>query len=539
MTNLIIMDRQKSNHLKIRKYIKEAGLTFNIIDEITHPDQLERLLSRFKVDLIIGDGNYPGFSAMALLSEYEERQPDLHMILFTEYQQFRPSTHPRIDYLFNPVRKNDVIKSLSHMQHLIDEIAQLKEQKALLHAAYETKQDQFKERFLMNLIYGSLRQNSYILDQLSYYGINADGSFTIAIFKIDHYKAYELAMEEEQRQFFIFQIAHKAQHYMEENGLGISFISRFDEVCLLFTTLSEKMTIMDECEHFHEQVTEDLAIKGTMGIGRTYNDAKLTHLSYDQAVDALLEHHYLGNNTLIHIDYVSHKNDLAYSFLMEQEEMILKYLFSNQLSASQKQLRKVLDTLHQLETLPEEFYPAFCLKLIAHVERDALAMSLPVDNSLNLKGHHTDVYNIHNQEEAFEYLSLWLANMSTFVLKQNQLRDKDLLERAIAYARTFYADRISLGKAALYLGTTPNHLESLIQQAYDQKFYDFCMDNRLEVAKQLLSSTNKTAAEISAEIGFNNTEYFIAIFKQRNRQSPAEYRLSQNPRAYHVPTQRF
>ena len=49
-------------------------------------------------------------------------------------------------------------------------------------------------------------------------------------------------------------------------------------------------------------------------------------------------------------------------------------------------------------------------------------------------------------------------------------------------------------------------------------------DKRLEKSRQLLSETNLSIKEITAEIGYNDQNYFSRIFKSKYGLSPKEYR---------------
>ena len=47
---------------------------------------------------------------------------------------------------------------------------------------------------------------------------------------------------------------------------------------------------------------------------------------------------------------------------------------------------------------------------------------------------------------------------------------------------------------------------------------------RIEKAKDMLMNTNRKASEISASVGYDNTNYFYRIFKKITGVSPTMYR---------------
>lgn len=534
MANLVIYDRQRSNILKIRKYIEEANLEYTILGEVSSLELAEVIIKKGQVDLLIGDELSPKKTGLQLFHEYADLYPGLHMILFTEYNRFNTTKDSlqggRVDYLFKPVRKNDVIKSLTHMHALIEGYKSRVAQASLLRSHFELNKESFLDRFFLNLIYGSFRKNDVIIDRLKHFKLPYKNPFTIAIFKVDHYRRYELAMDEEEQQFFIFKICQFLDNYLKLQEEGAAFITRYDEVTLYLSSPLEPTDLMIYLHDLHETCTQTLAIQATIGIGRTYRDSKKIHLSYKQAVDALLEHAYLGQNTLIHIDYVSGKNDLAYAFDPDQEAMIIKYLLSGQLEASLNRLRKVLETIGQMTDIDPKVYGAFCKKLLHHLIRDGLAYGYDFDEDLKKYNQYADINHVSDMADAYSHLSQIFRAAYQRIAQHVKEEDADLLNRAEAYVKEYYKHRISLTRAALFLKTTPKHLDDLLVAHFDKKFYDFCMMIRLEAAMDLLKSTHKNTQEVANEVGFNNTEYFTAIFKQFLGHSPQEYRHSTDPR---------
>ena len=528
MFNILIMDSVRSNRQKIRHYLDDLKIEFSIVGEVASPEQAERLLISRSVDLIIGDDAAIGKTGLQVFKNHQESLPNLHAILFTNSAMFSESKETmaagRLDYLTKPIRKNDVINSVRRMALRIDDV-KIKETNAHnLRDNYETQLELFKERFLMNLIYGSVRQTSYIYSQLTYFRIPYNKAFTVAIFKIDDYRRYQLALEEDDKQFLIYKVYSLIQQSMMDTQAGIAFISRYDEVTLLYSAMDAQMDIMEHCVKLHAQINESLELQGTVGIGRTYDNPQEIHLSYRQAVDAVLEHNYLGKDTVIHIDFVIGKNDLAYIYGPEQEGMIIKYAINGQLDHCLKSLRKVLSALNAVEGYSQVLYQAFVKKLLAHLYRDGLVYDYNLEAHLKTKMPDDGLGLVADETSTYDYLKTVLTLITDYVKEMKVTQDQLLLEEALKYVQAYYTSRISLTSAAQYLMTTPKHLETIIYSVYEKSFYDFCMMVRVENAKDLLIKTRQSTADVATAVGFTNTEYFIAIFKQVTKITPSEYR---------------
>ena len=528
MYNVIIMDRNRSNRQKIRHHLDDVKDLFKIIGEAASSDQAENLLRRRDVDLIIGDDAMTPMTGLQLFNQNKETYPKLHMVLMTDYRKYSQSKETlaqgRLDYLYKPVRKNDVVDSLRIMARRLDQSRELSERQERMKLHYENNTWQFQELFFMNLIYGSVRKSPYIYDRLDYFGIPHNEAFAVAVFKIDDYRRYELALEEEDKQFLVFRIYDTIRRNMEDNGWGITFISRFDEVTMLFTTVSETMDILDACQKCHDSIQEDLDIQGTIGIGRLYDSPDMMHLSYNQAVDAVLEHNYLGKGTVIHIDFVTSLNDLAYAYAPELDTMLIKYMLAGHQAQALKTLTKILNALESKDLYNKHFYRAFINNLTAHLYRDGMAYGYDLETALKEHLPESQLDSIQDSTAALSHLTSLINIVADYVTEEKLDQDELLLENALKYIQAYYTSRISLASAAQYLQTTPKHLEEIIYKVYNQNFYDFCMMVRVENAKDLLIRSRQSTAEIALASGFNNTEYFVAIFKKYTNTTPSEYR---------------
>ena len=56
---------------------------------------------------------------------------------------------------------------------------------------------------------------------------------------------------------------------------------------------------------------------------------------------------------------------------------------------------------------------------------------------------------------------------------------------------------------------------------------DFLLNLRLEKAKEMLETTNKSVCQIAEECGFRSANYFSLIFKRKEQLSPLHYRKHQ------------
>ncbi|MAM29660.1 MAG: hypothetical protein CMC13_11620 [Flavobacteriaceae bacterium] len=119
------------------------------------------------------------------------------------------------------------------------------------------------------------------------------------------------------------------------------------------------------------------------------------------------------------------------------------------------------------------------------------------------------------------------GNASEFTLDAAQYNEqKDILAAYIETEKPYLEFDVSLGQMALHTEISSRNLSYIINKAYGCNFYEFINNRRLEVAKQLLCTTDKQVKEIMYESGFSNKTTFNTFFKKQTGKTPSQFRNS-------------
>ncbi len=78
------------------------------------------------------------------------------------------------------------------------------------------------------------------------------------------------------------------------------------------------------------------------------------------------------------------------------------------------------------------------------------------------------------------------------------------------------------------LNMSANYLSDMLRNLTGQSTQQHIQDKLIEKAKQLLTTTNLTISEIAYELGFEYTQSFSKLFKNKTKVSPLEFRQSFN-----------
>jgi AraC-like DNA-binding protein len=100
----------------------------------------------------------------------------------------------------------------------------------------------------------------------------------------------------------------------------------------------------------------------------------------------------------------------------------------------------------------------------------------------------------------------------------------DRRQRILDFIVNRLSDKISIEDMAVELDLSPSRVGHVVKELFDMTFPQLLKSVRLQEAAHLLTSTDRSIAEISEECGFNQQNYFSKQFTQMYELSPRDYR---------------
>ena len=74
------------------------------------------------------------------------------------------------------------------------------------------------------------------------------------------------------------------------------------------------------------------------------------------------------------------------------------------------------------------------------------------------------------------------------------------------------------------MNLNPKYISRMFKETTGISYKDFHLDTKMDAAKSLLEGTSFNVDEISYQLGYQNPESFMRIFKRKNNLTPTEYR---------------
>ena len=94
------------------------------------------------------------------------------------------------------------------------------------------------------------------------------------------------------------------------------------------------------------------------------------------------------------------------------------------------------------------------------------------------------------------------------------------------FIREHYHSDLTLQKAAQAMNYSETHFCRLFKRCFQVNFSVYLTQYRISRAQELLSSTMDSVKVVGAACGYNDTSYFIRVFKRLTGVTPTEYRCA-------------
>ncbi|MGO2083110.1 helix-turn-helix domain-containing protein [Vagococcus sp.] len=101
---------------------------------------------------------------------------------------------------------------------------------------------------------------------------------------------------------------------------------------------------------------------------------------------------------------------------------------------------------------------------------------------------------------------------------------KELTNQMIQYIHKNYQELITLDTLAAFSHLHRNYVSKLFKEAVGMTFVEYLTFYRLEQAKKMLTTTEKSVAAVAEAVGYIDPAYFSRIFKKEIKLTPVQYR---------------
>lgn len=506
---------------------------FLIVSEAANGTDALLKLQEEDIDLLITDIKMPVMDGITLLHQVKTDYPNILCVVLSNYEDFdltrRAFLAGAVDYLLKGNLNEESFSAL--IQRLNNNYFQVLPQASNVSPVRPTFER--KVLALQQLITGNTKTKT--AEELKE-ELNINLPFVICSVKLlvnrpdfetlDH----TLIGNEE----LIINTVFKIISEISEFKLYYYAISTNEYVLFIYNQNYEEQTFFKHLQAFYEQLTSNVAIYlnkfsviGTSQIRKEILDIPISFKEANTMSDRIF--YCRESNQYYYTLQEQHSANPVREFVLSQIDNIPLWVREHTWEA----LRSFF--IEFLRLLQDNFYPpAYSKRLITNLEfliinelsrnfSDELGSLFDYDALFDMTMRAPHITKL--EQIVTDFLSKIKDAVSSLYLLDTTY--SDIVQQAITCLQKWYRNPgTNLTSIAEEISVNPSYLSRIFHKETKRTFNAYLNFLRLEYAKKLLLTTNENIVSISEKCGYNNSKYFINLFKKTEGQPPSAYRSS-------------
>lgn len=527
---LIVDDEEEIRHGIIKKIEWEKYGFIVVGDAENGKDALEKT-ERLQPDIIMTDIKMPFMDGLELGEKIKDILPSTKIIIFSGSDELEYA-HKAIkinvvDYVLKPINSRELIGVLKKLKEAIDKEYDEKNNAEKLYKYYKESLPILKEKFLVGTIEGRIK-SELLKDEAKKLGINFNFPFvSVGVINTDYIKD-KIDKDELEEDLIDISIKQILDEIMIDYCNYISFI--YSGTIVVIGCLEDKGEILRFIKGLNEVCKKSERIIGkrvSAGVGQVTDDYSEIRFSYKMARNALHYRIVLGKGKAIYIEDVEPDNSVKLQFDENDERELLNSIKIKVPKEIRESINKLFKNIEK-SLLPFNQYKIYLIQITTSLLKLTQAYNLDIDEVF---GENFNCYSHLDNFDSIEDIKEWFIEramkINCLIKRERQDSSKLLVDKAKRYIDRNYSDGdMSVEKVCKNLHVSPTYFSTIFKKEVGASFVNYLTTVRLEVAVNLLNTTDYKSYIIAEKVGYPEPNYFSYVFKKKYGVSPSKYRNS-------------
>lgn len=506
---------------------------FRFVGEASDGEIALPLIRKLKPDVLITDIKMPFMDGLSLSRIVNSEFPKMKIIIISGYDDFeyaRQAIEVGVEqYLLKPITKLTLRNSLLEVKEKIEQDNQQRDYQVMFQNEMHEFEQFSRRRFFERILVGELSVKE-IYEEASKLSIEIDAAcYNLLLFSMQE-KSKQHNKDEMEK---FTEIQDEILHYFLRHPNFVLFRCNVNTYGVLVKGEMEKVGEFTENSTKHiESVCHpvDSQISWYVAVGIPVERLSMLPECY-QGVNhyysyrfIMPEVHILNKDTLKEYITVSEENKIENVDSRKMDpEIIRDFLIRGNSSEINDFVDTYLQNIH--ETLASRMFRNYVILNIRFAVTAYLeSLGITKEEYMSILQDYGQEINI-KAEKVHDYFVQMLETAISFREKESDYQSRNILRKALDYINAnYYKEALSLNSVANEVDVSANYLSTIFSQSMQKTFIEYVTGKRMEKAKKLLRSSDKSTGEIATEVGYKDPHYFSFVFKKTQGCSPREYK---------------
>ncbi|MEK4249067.1 response regulator [Paenibacillus sp. FSL W7-1287] len=538
MLQLLLVDDERSVVETLAETIPWESLGIGTVHEALSGAKALEIMENNAIDIIITDIKMPGMSGIELIATIHERWPHVHSILLTGYADFEYAkqaiTQQSFDYLLKPISDEDLIDSVTR---LVNRIKEKWEEAASYHKALYTLQENLpllRSTLLNDLLTGKSFTEAALTDKLQLLELpyHVDQQIGMLVIRMEEHLS---EMVDQDVALIEYAICNIVSEVMQKDFHIWHTRDAHDYIVILVSPRQDGSPSKDgqlkaRLELYAEQIQTNvqLYLKGAVSIlvgswGRFPNQINEI---YERAVRSMRKRMGQGQGLFVTALDEPNRDPMQAIRTLYEPPTLNNLLEAGRFDDVEKKIDHIFEELlhssnHDIAEQMVEVYHilAGSFAFIIHKNGKQISEVLPSESYR--------YFQAPNYTTAQQLLD-WSKRTLYYIREDTEQELKDNHSSIVRSVKSFVdrnlAADVSLPAIADHVHLHPVYLSKIYKLETGEALTAYVYRLRMEKAAYYLRTSTAKVFEIAEWVGYNNTAYFIRVFKKYYDVTPQEYR---------------
>lgn len=541
MLQLLLVDDERSIVETLAETIPWDACGIGTIHEALSGAMALEILENHSIDIVITDIRMPGMSGMELIAAIHSRWPHVKSILLSGYADFEYAkqaiTQQTFDYLLKPVSDEDLIESVKRVVNRIkekwEEVASY--QKALY--AYHDNLPLLRSTTLSELLTGRTYSESVLADKLRLLELphSAGDQMGMLLIRMEEHLAEMAGKDLALMEYAICNIVSEVMqnhfhiwHTRDAHDYIVILVSPREQIA---STPERNERIKTLLEHYASQIQTNvqLYLKGAISVlvGSWGRFPYQTREIYEHAMMSMRKRMGHGQGLFVTASDEPAPEPIHTIWSLYEPPTLLNLLEAGRFDDVERKISQIFEELlksgenHDIAEQIIEAYHVLAGAFAYIIHKNGKQLSEVLSDE-SIRYFRSPSYSTVAQLLDWSIRSLHCIRDDA----EQELKDNHstIVRSVRSFVDRYLAGDVSLPAIADHVHLHPVYLSKVYKAETGEALTEYVYRLRMEKAAFYLRTSTSKVFETSELVGYNNTAYFIRVFKKYYGVTPQEYR---------------
>ena len=496
---------------------------FEIVKIANDGEEAYDYLKENELDLIISDIKMPGMTGIELLEKVrEEKISDAYFVILSGYSDFsytqKAIWYNCMDYVLKPVNKADLISVLK-------KVSESSEQDKLQKLHSNKTEKAYLERYLTSVVLGKFDKND-----IEYVESQMDLSWNLRYVSIfiddENAEIEDKDLRERQKKLYnacLDVLKDYSNNIIFDNADENSYAIGFIYCDYMSNGYNSKFDLF--LEYVRKHLEGLLQKRVMMVVGKNVNGTENLCQSYG-SVNILRSQLAFHDKKEIYIyDIEFNKNQSGEMLCKNSLDKLILAIEQN----DEKGMKNSVDAFYEEIRKSGRSKDAINLN-INYLLFQLIHIATKQDNNVNqeeiLSYISEQSFNDNFSRGSSEHLLEFSKNYAIYLQQLRKTTVGDVFTQVEELVKEHYAENLNLVEISKRFYINNSYFGRIFYKKYGITFKDYLTVHRVNVACNLLLTTDMRVADIGEAVGYKDRDYFIKKFIEKKGCTPTKYRKS-------------